>query len=162
VLQEIIILEIENKNYELKSPIYGTIKDISISNGTFISKGQKICTIIPKSKLISEIYIASKDIATIKLDSEINLIIDSYNYNEYGSLKSKVTNISSEATIIDNKPYYTVKCEFEKEYLKLKNGFKGHLKKGMSLTSRYKIAKKNIIEIIFEKSTNWLDPNNIN
>ncbi|WP_449436777.1 hypothetical protein [Pedobacter steynii] len=57
--------------------------------------------------------------------------IDAFNYNQWGLAEGKVLDISDDIIIINNnQPVFKVKCSLDQNYLILKNGYKGYLKKG--------------------------------
>lgn len=65
--------------------------------------------------------------------------VDAFNYNQWGMATGKVLEISNDIYTIDEKPVFIVKCQLDKEFLQLKNGYKGYLKKGMTLQARFMI-----------------------
>ena len=53
----------------------------------------------------------------------VNVQVESFNYNEWGTLPGKVTEISSDfLTDSQGNSFYKVKCQMERNYLMLKSG----------------------------------------
>ncbi|MDL2245019.1 HlyD family secretion protein [Parabacteroides sp. OttesenSCG-928-J18] len=124
--------EREKEMYIIKSPVYGTIDQFSgIYRGSSIQAGQSLAVISPDSTLCLEVYVTPRDIGFLAIDMPINVQVESFNYNQWGTLSGKVKEISSDF-LIDNQgnSFYKIKCEIERDYLLLKNGIKGNLKKG--------------------------------
>ena len=74
----------------------------------------------------------------MSLGMPVNVQVESFNYNEWGTLPGKVTEISSDfLTDSQGNSFYKVKCQMERNYLMLKSGQKGILKKGMTSVPIY-------------------------
>lgn len=152
-------LEKEKRQYSLIAPISGTISQFSgLQIGSFISIGQTIAFISPNEDLIVECYISPSDIGFIKEKQEIVFQLDAFNYNQWGLAHGKVKDISKDISVINEKAVFKVRCSIEEEYLQLKNGFKGHIKKGMTLTGRFYLTDRNLWQLLFDKVDNWMNP----
>ena len=46
----------------------------------------------------------------------------------------------------------------DSQQLHLKNGFKGNLKKGMTLQARFVVARRSLWELLFDKVDDWVNP----
>ena len=153
--------EIKNReSYVIKSPINGTFNEsFSIHKGSNLQEGELITIISPDSKLCLEVEVKPKDIGYIYLNMPINIQIESFNYNEWGTLSGKVKEISSDFLINEKgNPYYKIKCETDKDYLTLKNGQKGFLKKGMNATVHFILTKQSLFNLLYQKMDNWINP----
>ena len=82
----------------------------------------------------------------------------SFNYNQWGIGTGNVIELSNNVVSIDNQPYFKVRCSLDQSFLQLKNGYKGYLKKGMTLTGRFKITKRSLFQLLYDKTDNWLNP----
>jgi hypothetical protein len=89
---------------------------------------------------------------------EVNFQLDAFNYNQWGSARGKVIEISEDIVNIDKSPVFKVRCKLLTDYLELKNGYKGRLKKGMTLTSRFKLIRRSLFDLLYDKTDNWLNP----
>lgn len=146
--------------YTLKSPINGTIDQFSgIYKGSNIQVGQTIAVISPDSTTYLETYVEPKNIGYIESGMPVQIQIESFNYNEWGSITGKVINISSDFLVnSQGSSYYKVKCSMDKDYLQLKNGRKGQLKKGMSANAHFIITKRSLFDLLYQKIDNWVNP----
>lgn len=159
ISNSIIQLEKEKKQFFLIAPISGTISQFSgLQIGSFITVGQTIAFISPNEALIVECYISPSDIGFISEGQEIVYQLDAFNYNQWGFAHGKVKEISKDISIINEKPVFRVRCSIDEQYLQLKNGFKGHIRKGMTLTGRFFLTERNLWQLLFDKVNNWMNP----
>lgn len=157
------ILKKEYKNkdhYIIRSPINGTIdKFIGIYKGSTIQTGQSIAMISPDSTFVLETFVTPKNIGFINIGMSVNIQIDSFNYNEWGTISGKVKEISSDfLTNETGKHFYKVKCTMEKNYLTLKNGTIGSLKKGMTANVHFLINRCSLFNLLYQKIDYWINP----
>ena len=153
--------EFKNKeSYVIKSPINGTFNEsFSIHKGSNLQKGELITIISPDSKLYLEVEIKPKDIGYIYVNMPVNIQIESFNYNEWGTISGKVKEISSDFLINETgNTYYKIKCEIDKDYLTLKNGRKEFIKKGMTAIVHFIITKQSLFNLLYQKMDNWINP----
>ncbi len=152
-------LEKDKTQYVILAPISGNIIQYSgVKQGNFIIAGKDIAQISSAKDLSIECYVLPTDIGYIHLGQEINVHIDAFDYRQWGLLHGKVTEIISDVITIENKPFFKVKCSIDKQYLELKNGYQGSLKKGMSLTCRFTIAERNLAQLLFDRVDDWMNP----
>jgi membrane fusion protein, peptide pheromone/bacteriocin exporter len=152
-------LEQERTWYTIHSPTNGTLDEFSgIYAGAVLLSGQSIAVISPDSTLLVESYVSPKDIGYLHAGMPVNIQVESFNYNQWGLLKGKITDISSDFILSDQNAYYKVKCRVNQSYLTRKTGQKGHLKKGMSVQTRFIITKRSLLELIYQKFDDWANP----
>ena len=153
-------LEQEKKNYVLTASINGTILNANgFTNGMFVNQGMKLGEISPDSNLIVECYISPNDIGLIDKDKSVNFQIDTFNYNQWGLVTGEIIEIGNDLEIVGNNPVFKVLCKINAKYLQLKNGFKGHLKKGMTLNARFELAERTLFDLLYDKVDDWVNPN---
>jgi HlyD family secretion protein len=152
-------LQREKKLYIITAPISGTITAYSgIREGNFIVPNQQIARISPDDELLVECYVSPSNIGLIHLDMDVQFQFHSFNYNQWGIGSGRVTELSSNVININDQPYFKVRCSLDRNYLSLKNGYKGYLKKGMTLTGRFMITKRSLFQLLYDKTDNWLNP----
>ncbi|MNK38451.1 Hemolysin secretion protein D, chromosomal [compost metagenome] len=145
--------------YQLSSPITGFIQNpTGLQVGSFVHANQKLCEISPDSSLIAFCYVKPADIGLIKQGQTVRLQIDAFNYNQWGMLTGKVIDISEDIIQENQTMYFKVKCKLDKNYLQLKNGYKGHVKKGMTLTANFTITKRSLFQLLYDKVDDWMNP----
>lgn len=159
ILNTINQLNEERKQYLIIAPISGTINQFSgLQKGSFVRMGQTIAQISPNEDIIVECYISTSDIGFIKEGQEIVFQLDAYHYNQWGLAHGKVKEIPKDISILNNTPIFKVRCTIDERFLQLKNGAKGHIKKGMTLTGRFFLIERNLWQLLFDKVDNWMNP----
>lgn len=151
----------EQDNYIITSPISGRLINFSgLQKGNFIIQGQSIGEISPDESLIVECLVSPKDIGFIHLGQEAKFQIDTYNYNQWGLLEGKVKEIDQNITINNQtgEAYFRVICLMNKRYLELKNGYKGQIGKGMTLTARFHLTERTLWQLLFDRADDWFNP----
>ncbi|MFI5154029.1 MAG: HlyD family secretion protein [Chitinophagales bacterium] len=146
-------------NNELRSPVSGIIQGINGRYaGAAMQANETICSISPENGLIAEFFASATDIGMLKLQQEARFQIDAFNYNYFGSISGKIISIANDFTIVNDQPMFRIRCSLDKQELFLKNGFKGILKKGLSLQARFIIARRSLWNLLFDKMDDWLNP----
>jgi len=159
IKSQLELLKEEKQKYIIIAPISGTIKNYSgIKPGNFTSPNQTLAQISPDDKLIVECYVSPKDIGYLKKDTPVNFQVDAYSYSQWGLAKGKIIEIFNDVTIVNEQPIFRVRCELITRQMKLKSGFIGKLKKGMTLTSRFKVTQRTLWQLLYDKMDNWLNP----
>lgn len=157
--KQIAELEKQKQFYIITSPVSGTIEEFSgIYVGSMLQAGQTIVVISPESEKIAEVFVSAQDIGYLREGQTTKIQVDAFNYNQWGSLQGEIIDISDDFILADNTPVFNVKCKLNNDYLELKNGVKGNLKKGMTVNARFMIARRSLFELLYQKSDDWLNP----
>lgn len=151
----------EKKFYTIKSPLTGTVQELKgIQPGSSISANEILGEISPDSGLIAETYVAPKDIGLLKVGTRARFQIDAYNYNQWGMATGKIISISSDIFMQNGaQPFFKVRCQLDKNTLRLKNGYIGKIKKGMTLQARFFVTRRTLFQLLYDKADDWLNPN---
>lgn len=151
---------VENKNqFVIIAPIDGVLINIQgIEPGSFIQAGSNLAEISPKSDLLAECYVSPVDIGMIKADKEINFQIDAFNYNQWGLATGEIIEIAQDIEVVNNQPVFKIRCKLNEPYLRLKNGVKGNLSKGMTLNARFQLTERTLYQLLYDKLDDWLNP----
>jgi hypothetical protein len=107
--------------------------------------------------LIGECYVLSKDIVFIKRGQKVRLQIDAFNYNYFGVVNGSIFSIDDDVILVDRSLVLKVKCRLNVKELKLPNGYKGEIKKGMSFRARFITCKRSLWQLLYDKLSDWLD-----
>jgi multidrug resistance efflux pump len=151
----------EEGRYVAISPVTGVLDQFNgIYSGSLISVGTTVAIVSPDSTLYAEIYVSPQNIGYIRNGMDVNMQIGAFNYNEWGSISGKVMDISSDFLTDNsgNNVFYRVKCHMEKNYLVRKNGIKGVLKKGMTVSAHFRLTKRSLFDLLYQKMDNWANP----
>jgi hypothetical protein len=152
-------MEKEKNNYLLLAPVSGTLMQVAgFQSGNFIAPNQTIATICVSDSLLIECYLSPFDIGYITKGQDVVCQIDAYDYRYWGALAGSVVEISDGVTDVSGKPMFRVRCNVESTFLQLKNGYKGYLKNGMTVTCRFRLTRRSLWELLFDKVDNWMNP----
>ncbi len=158
---EIQRIDQEQKNYIITAPISGRLTNFSgIQKGNFLIQGQVIGEISPEESLIIECLVLPKDIGFINIGQDVKFQIDTYNYNQWGLLNGKVQEIDQNIKVNEQtgEAYFRVLCKMNNNYLQLKSGYKGNIKKGMTLTARFHLIDRTLWQLLFDRVDDWVNP----
>ncbi|MBD0404784.1 HlyD family secretion protein [Flammeovirga sp. EKP202] len=156
---EILQLNKQISKHYIRSTVSGVLQNFNgIHEGTIVFSNQSIGEITPKSDLIAECYISPKDIGWLKEEMKAIMQIDAYNYNDWGTLEGQIMEVYHDVVMIDQQPVFKVKCKIQQDYLTLSNGYKGYLKKGMTLQARFVVTKRSLFDLIYDQTDDWLNP----
>jgi len=156
--------KVENLKHRIRqcyiiAPFRGSVIDFSgIAEGSFIPENDLIANLSPEDDLIAECYVSPADIGLIKNAMKVQLQIDAYNYNQWGLLTGNVVNVANDVSFINGAYVYIIQIKLGQEYLQLRNGIQGPLKKGMSLTGRFIVARRSLFQLLFDDMDDWLNP----
>lgn len=153
--------EIKNKDmYIVRSPVGGTVDQFSgVYRGSSIQAGQSLAVISPDSTLCIEVYVTPRNIGFMSVGMSVNVQVESFNYNEWGTIPGRVKDISSDfLTDSQGNSFYKVKCEMERDSLQLKNGRIGKLKKGMTVNAHFMVTRRSLFNLLYQKMDGWVNP----
>jgi len=153
-------LQKEKEQLEIKAPVSGTLQQFSGRYvGGSVQAGELIGYISPDSGMITECYVSPADIGYLYTGMPIKCQVDAFNYNTWGILTGKVQAIDNDFTIVNNVPVFKVRCSLDKNALQMTNGVKGYLKKGMTMQCRFILARRTLMQLLYERADSWLNPN---
>ncbi len=105
---------------EVKSPVYGTIKQLKINTiGGVIRPGMDLLEIVPlEDNLLVEAQVRPSDIAFLRPGQAAKVKITAYDFAQYGSLEAKLEHISAD-TITDEQGenFYQIRVRTDRSHL---------------------------------------------
>jgi multidrug resistance efflux pump len=151
---------IKEKQYLIvKAPIGGTIEALSsIHEESQVFANQDIAQISPDTILIVEAYVSPNNIGLLRNSMPVRFQVDAFNYNQWGFATGRIVEISNDIQVVKDKPMFRVQCSIEGDYLCLKNGYKGHLRKGMTLRARFIVTERTLWQLLYDKVDDWINP----
>ena len=148
----------QEKQYSLSANINGSIQNLTgLQEGSYIYANQKIGEISPDGILFAYCYVKPTDIGLIKKGQHVRFQINAFNHNQWGILMGKVIDISDDIIIQNQAPYFKIKCQLNKNYLQLKNGYKGFIRKGMTFNANFAVAKRSLYQLLYDKVDDWIN-----
>lgn len=157
---QLVRVQKEKTMLTVSSPVSGTIQNVTgVYQGSLIFANQELAQISPDTNLLVIAYVLPNDIGFIRENMPVRLQVDAFNYNQWGMANGTVTAVPQDIKIIDNKPVFEVRCSLDNDFLQLKNGYKGYLKKGMTLQARFMVAERTLWQLLYDKVDDWMNPN---
>ena len=151
--------EKEKQQYVILAPMSGSLLQVAgFQKGNFISPAQTLAYISSNNMLLAECYISPSDIGYIRQNQSATFQFDAFNYNDWGMVQGKVSQVLHDVVLIDQKPMFRVRCTLDKNSLQLKNGYRGNIQKGLTFTARFKLNRRSLWQLLFDKVDNWLNP----
>jgi HlyD family secretion protein len=152
-------LEDESSLFQVRAPIGGIVFGLNTKYpGGVVQAGEILCIISPESELIAECYIPTRDIGLLQLNQLAKFQIDAFDHYFFGVITGKIVSIDNDFTSIKDQPVFKIRCVLDKSQLYMKNGFKGRLKKGLTLQARFIVARRTAWQLLFDKLDNWINP----
>ena len=162
ISNELNKVQLEKNNYFIKAPIDGHIVNpIGLTENSNLLNGQVMAQISPNENLIIECVISPKNIGYIKTTQLVKFNLDTFNHNQWGSLSGYVIEIDKNPRIVNNEMVFVVRCAYSQQDLMLQNGVKGKIIKGMTLTGNFFLVKRMIIDLLFDRVDDWINPNKL-
>lgn len=156
-LHILLLLRSEEKNkYLIKASVKGSIQHFQgIEVGNFIRAGSRIAEISPETELVVECFIPPADIGLIETDDVVKFQIDAFPHHQWGVVNGRVLEINGDVSVIDKTPAFRVTCSLNETVLFLNEKTLGKLRKGMTLSARFLIAKRSLLQLLSDKITDW-------
>ena len=143
----------------VRAPVAGTVQGlVGLSAGTNILAGQSVGFVSPDDRLLVETYVSSKDIALLHAGQRARLQVDAYPYTQWGLLDGVVESVAADATTSGSQAAFRVTVRPSVVALHLANGSAGVIRKGMTLTARFVLGRRTLLQVLYEDATRWLDP----
>ena len=112
-------------------------------------------------QLIVESTVSPINIDLIRKNQKVKFQSDPFNYNQWGLLEGKVIDIDRSITIQGEQAFFRVRSIMNTSEMRLESGYKTTVSKGMTLTTRYTIARRSLYNLLFDKMNDWLNPKQI-
>src|SRR3546814_10679036 len=124
--------------YRIRAPAGGSLQLVEgLYPGAFLNQGEEVARFSPDSGLYAKIWISPARIGLIREGMRVRLHVDAFNYQQWGINTGNVVRISEDVTPArDGAPFFEIMCSLDKRALVLENGYKGELRKGMSVRAR--------------------------
>jgi HlyD family secretion protein len=152
-------LSLEQKHYVITAPISGTIVNYKgYAAGTFVNNAHVIAEISPDQKLLVECLVATQDIGLVHASQRVRFQMDAYNYNYWGFVEGEVVDIDTHVSQQNDQLFVKVRCKLNRMHLKLKNGYRAGIRKGMTLSAHFIVTRRSLYQLLFDHVDAWLNP----
>jgi membrane fusion protein, peptide pheromone/bacteriocin exporter len=142
----------EGNFYSIKAPVDGAVLGLEgVFEGSYVQSGQRMGDISPTSNFVIDALVPPKDIGRIYQGQPVNLQIDAYPYTAWGLLPGRAIRISADyVQESDANNAFKVIVRPDRDYLQAREGLRGSLKKGMTVTARFFVARRSLWELLYE------------
>jgi multidrug resistance efflux pump len=141
------------------APVDGTVEmAASLSPGSVLERGERVATISPNTMLVGEAMLTARDIALVRPGTPARLMIDALNYREWGVMDAMVTEVADDASLAAEQPVFRVRCQLMGNELRLREGQRAILGKGMTFRARFVVAERSLLQLLFDGLDDWLNP----
>lgn len=159
---EAAILTDELARSVLRAPVDGVVLDLGgLAPGRFVSAGQTIGTISPGDALVVEAQVPSRDVGLVRAGQSVRLQVDAYPYTYWGMLDGVVTSVSRDrvgaAGAGQSAAVFQVLIRPKVTELTVR-GVRAQLKVGLTLTARFHVARRSLLELLCDDASAWLNP----
>ncbi len=145
--------------YTITAPASGTVELVaSLSPGSPVQEGELLAVISPRSDLVAQVYVAPRDIGLLHPGMAVRMMVDAFNYTDWGVIEGSVTEISDDFVEVDGRPMFKVTCALARTRLSLANGFTSTVRKGMTLQARFVVAERSLLQLLRDDVNDWLNP----
>jgi multidrug resistance efflux pump len=150
----------ERELYYIRAPIAGAVIGLTgIVEGSYVQAGQGIGDISPTSDFVFDVSVPPKDVGRLYPGQRARLQIDAYPYTIWGLLEGKILSISADYVHEgENLGGFKVLVAPESAAFRTREGLEGSLRKGMTGNARFFIARRSLLELVYESMDKLFNP----
>ncbi len=147
------------RQHVVTAPVDGQLTQTDgLQPGAFASAGQPIAQISPDGELRVETYVSPADIGLLRVGLPVRLQLDAFHYNQWGLASATLSEIGTDVTEVEGTAAFLVTCTLHDRELRLKNGYVGTLRKGMTLTAHFALTRRTLLQLLHDKLDDWFNP----
>lgn len=132
----------------VRSSVNGVVQNLGVNNkGEVIEAGKAFVTVVPSdATLMAEVQVNNQDIGFIKIGQNVDIKVDAFPYQKFGTIEGELINISPDANFLEGVGYvYKAKVKISSSVFS-KTGETYNLQSGMTATVEVKTGKRRIID----------------
>ena len=139
---------------ELRAPVAGIVFDLKAKGPGYTAQASTpVLKLVPQGKLKASVDIDSSKIGFVKTGMPVELSIDSYPANDFGTLQGTVGLISSDALPPDRSKgqatyLFPTTVDLSAQRLPLKNGVSLPLQAGMSVNANIRLRQATYLQLL--------------
>ena len=148
-----------SRQYVVTAPADGHLTQTGgLLPGAYVGAGQLLGQISPDGQLRVEAYVSPADIGLLREGLPVRLQLDAFNYNQWGLARATLTEIGRDVTEVEGQAAFRVICTLHDPELRLRNGYVGTLRKGMTLTAHFTLTRRSLFQLLHDKLDDWFNP----
>lgn len=149
----------EASRHLVHAPLPGTIEGAaSLSDGSYVRAGDVLAILSPDTALVAEVFVDPRDIGKLAPGLPARLLIDAFNYNDWGALHGQIATVADDYSLVDQRPFFRVAIALNENYLQTASGIRGQVRKGMTLQARFHVAERSLWQLIRDDLHDRLNP----
>ena len=154
----------ESVGYTLRAPVAGTVQGLAgLSPGGWLVAGQSVGAVSPDERLVVEVRLSPRDIGLVRRGQTARMQVDAFPHTQWGMLDGTVVAVADDAASLGaagagTSPLFKIIVQRRVATLWRSNGAAGRLRKGMTLNARFIVARRSLLEVLFEDASSWLNP----
>ena len=142
----------------LRAPVTGTVQGLmGLGPGASVVAGQSLGDISPSDGLVVETAVAARDIGLVRAGQPVRLQVDAFPYTLWGLLAGTVESVAADASSIGGQTSFRVVVRPAALALYRADGAAGTLRKGMTLTARFVVTRRSLLQVLYEDASGWLN-----
>jgi membrane fusion protein len=144
-----------DSSYVIRAPLSGAISAVIVRVGQTVTPQAPMMSIIPAgSRLRAELAIPPRAIGFVKPGQEVHLALDSFPYQQFGSIKGVVKTVAHSAVTQQSAggatgTYFPVTVDITADHIRA-YGQQQRLLTGMTLTARVKVERQSLLQWLFD------------
>lgn len=143
----------------VRAPADGAVQGfLGFVEGGYLVAGQSLGSVSPDAGLLVETAVSPRDIGLIRTGQTARLQIDAFPYTQWGLLDARVEQIAGDAMLSGQQLYFRVLLKPQKDTMSLRNGVEGTLRKGMTLSARFVVNRRSLLQALYENTADWINP----
>lgn len=161
LLSSIRRLQEQRAHYEVRAPVGGVLVGFNgWSVGAQVMAGQALGAVSPTDELRVESLVSSRDIGLVRSGQPVRMQIDAYPYTQWGMVGGEVETISGDLLggTAGAPGNFKVLIRPATTHLVLPSGVRGELKKGLTLTARYVVSRRSLLQLLYDDASAWFNP----
>lgn len=149
----------QQKLYSVTASTAGTVMGVgALTAGQFVPSGNKVCEISPSGPEMVEAFLLPKDIGFVRGGQRARVQIDAFPYAEWGTLDGTVTDVSADLVEVGQVGLFKVQVELQSSRLHSGEGATVRIHKGMTANVRFVVARRTLWQLLYQRTSAWLDP----
>ena len=136
----------------ITAPVDGRVHQLAVHTvGAVVTPAQPLLVVVPDGVgMEAEVWVANKDIGFVQLEQQVELKVETFNFQKFGTVAGTVTEISPDAIEDKDKGrVYRVVVRLQRSEVDV-GGRLAPLSPGMTVMGEIKIRQKRIIEFFLD------------
>jgi multidrug resistance efflux pump len=149
---ELANLELERKQAVLLAPVGGVVTSGDVKVGDVLEPGKAVVEIAERKGYVFEAAVPSDQVGHLSVGMAVNVKLDAYDYQKYGSLRGTVSFISPDSGVPEGQKaaFYVVKVAVEADAVG-RGELRGPIKLGMTGQAEIVTGQESLLFILVKK-----------